>query len=71
VVEVPQVLDKVIAAGEALFSDAIAAWNSAGIFWGSHAMDGGLVALEVGKAGEVCGRGAGWDFARPCSGDRC
>lgn len=47
-VEVSQVLNKMVAAGEALVSDAIATGDIARIFRGSHAVDGGLVPLEVG-----------------------
>lgn len=53
-VEVAQVLDEVVAAGEPFIADAVAAGDGAGELWGPHAVDGGLVALQVGEAGEVC-----------------
>jgi len=54
VVEVAQVLDEVVAAGEAFVAHAVAAGDCAGEFGGAHAVDGGLVALEVGETCEVC-----------------
>ena len=53
-VEVAQVLDEVVAAGEAFVAHAVAAGDCAGEFGGAHAVDGGLVALEVGETCEVC-----------------
>jgi hypothetical protein len=67
VVEVAEVLDEVVAAREALVCDTVTAGDGAGVFWLADAVDGGLVALQVGEAGEVCGRGAGGDVAGPGS----
>jgi hypothetical protein len=67
VVEVAQVFDEVVAAGEAFVAHAVAAGDCAGKFGCAHAVDCGLVALEVGETGEVCGGGAAGYFACPCS----
>jgi hypothetical protein len=60
------VLDEVVAARKALVRDAVAARHGTGKFRDADAVDGGLVALQVGKTCEVCRRGAGGDVARPC-----
>jgi hypothetical protein len=55
VVEVAQMLHEMIASCEAFVCDSITAGHGAWKLWGADAMYSGLVALEVGKAGEVCG----------------
>jgi hypothetical protein len=67
VVKIAQVFDKMVAAREALVANAVAAWYRTWVFGRTDAVDGGLVALEIGKSCEVCGRGAPGDFACPCS----
>lgn len=54
-----------VAARKAFVGYAVAARDGAGKLWGPDAVDSGLVALQVGKASEVCRRGAGSDVACP------
>jgi hypothetical protein len=69
VVEVAQVFDEVVTAREALVAHAVAAGDCAGKFGSTHAMDGGLVALQVGKTCKVCrGYAAGYVT---CPGPGC
>jgi hypothetical protein len=44
-----------VSAREALVCHTVAAGDGARVIWGSNTVDGGLVALEVCEAGEVCG----------------
>lgn len=60
-------LNEVITARKALVGDAITVRHRAGVFGRAQAVNGGLVALEVGEAGEVCRGGAGGDGAGPGS----
>lgn len=43
-----------VSAREAFFAYAVAARDVARVLGGAYAMDGGLVALEVGQARELC-----------------
>jgi hypothetical protein len=67
VMKVPQVFDQVVAAREAFVTNAVTARYRARKFGGTHAMYGGLVALQVGEPCEVCGRGAVGIIAGPSS----
>jgi hypothetical protein len=44
----------VVSPREAFVAYAVAAGDGARILWRAYAVDGGLVALEVCEAGEVC-----------------
>lgn len=65
--KVPQMLDQMITARESFIAHAIAARHRARKLWGPDAVDGGLVALQVSEAGEVCGGGTRRDGACPGS----
>jgi len=43
-----------VASCEAFVAYAVAARYIARVLWCAYAVDGGLVALQVGEAGEVC-----------------
>ena len=43
-----------VASCEAFVAYAITARYVAGVLWGAYPVDGGLVALQVCEAGEVC-----------------
>jgi hypothetical protein len=58
-----------VAPRKALVANAIAARHRARVLGRAHAMNGGLVALQIGEACKVCGGGAAGDFAGPCSVD--
>jgi hypothetical protein len=56
-----------ISACEPFLADAVASRHCAGELGLPNAVDGGLMALEVGKASEICRRSAGGDVAGPSS----
>jgi hypothetical protein len=62
-------LHQMVAPRKALVANAIAARHRARVLGRAHAMNGGLVALQIGEACKVCGGGAAGDFAGPCSID--
>jgi hypothetical protein len=43
-----------VSSREAFVADAVTAGYITGVLWGADAVDGGLMALKVRKAGEVC-----------------